>query len=154
MKKIIVSALFVGSLMASSLTAADVKIATIDMQVVFKNYYKTAEAEQQIQASSASNKAQFDGMMAEYGKLRDQAAALQNEITADSTSSEAAKKGKIDKLNGLVGELQKKEQEIKTNAAQLEKFMTDQQMRLRKNIIEEITKAIEIYSKGKYTLVF
>ncbi|MDR1303627.1 MAG: OmpH family outer membrane protein [Verrucomicrobiales bacterium] len=153
MKRIIVSVLFTFSLIGWSLNAADLKIATIDVQDVFKNYYKTAEAEKQLQVTAASNKTQVDGIMTDYNKLREQASALQNELTTDATSSETAKKAKTEKLKDLFGELQKKEQEVKTTVTQLERFMQDQQLRERKRIVEEITKTIETYSKGKYTIV-
>ncbi|MDR1144937.1 MAG: OmpH family outer membrane protein [Verrucomicrobiales bacterium] len=153
MKRIIVSVLFAFSLIGGSLKAADLKIATIDVQDVFKNYYKTAEAEKQLQVTAASNKTQVDGIMTDYNKLREQASALQNELTTDATSSETAKKAKTEKLKDLFGELQKKEQEVKTTVTQLERFMQDQQLRERKRIVEEITKTIETYSKGKYTIV-
>jgi len=153
MKKIIVSALFSISLMAASLQAADLKIATIDIQQVFKNYYKTQEAEQQLQASTANYKSQYDSMTADYRKLYDQANALQNDLNSDSTSSDQAKKDKQGKLRDLVGDIQKKEQEIKSFQEQTARFVNDQSQRTRKGIVDEITQAVSTYSKGKYTVV-
>jgi outer membrane protein len=153
MKKIIASSLFIFCFTTLSLQAADLKIATIDIQQVFKNYYKTQEAEQQLQASTANYKSQYDAMTADYRKMYDQANALQNELNADSTSSEAAKKDKQGKLRDLVGDIQKKEQEIKSFEQQTSRFIQDQSQRTRKGIIDEITSTISTYSKGKYTVV-
>jgi Skp family chaperone for outer membrane proteins len=153
MKKIIVSALFTFCFMALSLKAADLKIATIDVQQVFKNYYKTQEAEQQLQASTANYKSQYDVMVADYRKMYDQASVLQNELNADSTSSEVAKKDKQGKLRDLLGDIQKKEQEIKSFEQQTSRFVQDQSQRTRKGIVDEITSTISTYSKGKYTVV-
>ncbi len=151
MKKIIAIALFCIS--AFTVPAhAQLKIAVVDMQAIFKDYYKTQEAEKRIQDQIASFKKEREDRLSDYRKLVDQINALKDGMK-DPVASGASKKDKEQKLNEKINDARTREQEISSYDQNAGKIIQDTQMRQRKQIVDEISKAIEDFSKGKYNMV-
>ncbi len=151
MKKTIAIALF--CICAFTVPAqAQLKIAVVDMQTIFKDYYKTQEAEKRIQDQITSFKKEREDRVNDYHKLVDQINALKDGMK-DPVASDASKKDKEQKLNEKINEARTREQEITSYDQNASKIIQDTQMRQRKQIVDEISKAIEDFSKGKYNMV-
>lgn len=141
-------------LFASAVSAqtTGLKIALIDLQKCFNDYYKTEEAKERINTQGQGYQKEFNDRMEDYKKLVDQINSLR-EGTKDPSLSEAARKEREDKLMEKVREAQTREREINDFRNTSAKLLQDQQMRMRKTIVDEINKKVEEFAKGKYNLV-
>jgi outer membrane protein len=128
------------------------KIALVDLQKCFNEYYKTEEAKERINTQAAGYQKEFNERMEDYKKLVDQINALR-EGEKDPSLSEAARKERQDRLREKIQEAQTREREINDFRQTSSRLLQDQQMRTRKTIVDEINKKIEEFSKGKYNMV-
>jgi outer membrane protein len=133
---------------------AQLKIATIDMQKAFAEYYKTKEAEDLLKGRMGDFKKEEQEMMSDYQKLVDEINKLR-EAGEDKTLAEAAREEKRKAFQMKAqdaGNMERKIQEFRvTRSRQFE----DQSRRMRSGIVEEIQKiVVDISTKEKYSLVF
>lgn len=133
--------------------AADIKVAVIDMQKVFKEYNKTVEADTKLKEQMSGYKKERDDRMEDYRKLIEQIKGLQ-EGAQDPSLSEDARKEKQQKLQEKIQEAQSREREIREFDGTTQKLFGDQSKRMRDKILEEIQAKINEFAKGKYSLVF
>lgn len=152
MRSIIVSTFLMLAALLSPLPAAELKIALIDMQEAFKQYYKTDEAQDRLKQDMAGYQRQMEDKREDYRKIIDQIKALQ-EGAKDPSASDASKKEKEQKLKEKVQEAQSRENEMNQYAQTTSKMFQDSQQRMRKTIVDEINKEIETFAKGKYNLI-
>ncbi|MGF1678829.1 MAG: OmpH family outer membrane protein [Candidatus Methylacidiphilales bacterium] len=136
-----------------SLNAADMKIAVVDMQKIFKEYKKTQEADTKLKEQMNSYKTERDGRMEDYRKLVDQIKNLRDGAQDPSLSADARKEKEL-KLQEKVGEAQQREREIREFDATTQKLFADQSKRMRDKILEEIQGELNKFAKGKYTMIF
>lgn len=132
--------------------SAQTKIALVDMQEAFKQYYKTDEAQERLKQDMTGYQKSMEDKREDYRKLVEQIKALQ-EGAKDPSASDASKKEKEQKLKEKVTEAQTRENEMQQFANQTSKMFQDSQQRMRKTIVDEINVVIETFSKGKYNLV-
>lgn len=128
------------------------EIALVDLQKCFNDYYKTEEAKTRINEQGSGYQKEFNDRMEDYKKLVDQINALR-EGEKDPSLSEAARKERQDRLKEKIQEAQTRERELNDFRQTSSRLLQDQQMRMRKTIVDEINKKVEEFSKGKYNLV-
>lgn len=128
------------------------KIALVDLQKCFNEYWKTEDAKTRINESAAGYQKELNDQMEDYKKLVDQINGLR-EGANDPSLSEAARKEKQDKLKEKAQEAADRERKINEFRGSSSKLLQDQQMRMRKNIVDEINKKIEEFAKGKYNMI-
>jgi len=151
MRSTIVSAFLMLGVLLSPLSA-QTKMALVDMQECFKQYYKTDEAQERLKTDMTGYQKSMDDKREDYRKLVEQIKSLQ-EGAKDPSSSDAAKKEKEQKLKEKVGDAQVRENEMQQFANQTSKMFQDSQQRMRKTIVDEISTEIKSFAKGKYNMV-
>ncbi len=141
------STLFLSVCLAGGVRAAD-EVVYIDLQEVFKEFYKTKLAQDQIRQQQADIKLERGEMEDEVKVMKEEIDVLRSDAR-DETLSEEIRGGKRNQLEEKLVELQKKEQEMiefeKLRTQQLEQ----QNSRMTKKIFDEIRDAIVNFSKAK-----
>lgn len=138
---------------APAAKAADLKLAVVDMQQVFKEYYKTKEADVRLKEVLASYQKEYQDMMADYQKMVDEAQKLRAS-TQDTTLDVKVRDEKTKAMQAKVQDLQNTERKIREFDVTRRKQLDDQSSRMRKNIVDEITKVINtIGARDKYNLI-
>jgi len=154
MRSIILSAVLTLCALISPLQAQStgLKIALIDMQESFKQYYKTDEAQERLKQDMAGYQRQMEDKREDYRKIIDQIKALQDGAK-DPSASDASKKEKEQKLKEKIQEAQTRENEMNQFAQTTSKVFQDSQQRMRKTIVDEINEKVNTFAKGKYNLI-
>lgn len=146
-------AFVVGSLSLASSAQADLKVGTIDMKLVFDSYSKTKEAEGKINEAREQAKKELDERLGVFNKAQEDARKLNEEANKPELSEKAkAEKAKIlnEKLQAL-GTLQREVQEFQQTR---ERQLSEQSVRSRNSLLEDINKVIADKIKGAgYDLV-
>jgi len=152
----LLSALLIAFPAFSPLRAADVaapKIAVIDMQKAFNEYYKTKDAEAILRDRMAGFQKERDEMTADGQKIADEAQKLHDAAT-DKTLSDTARAEREKALAAKVQELQAKRSQIQDFNNTRSKQFEDQSRRMRTSIVEEINKFVsDLGTKEKYNLI-
>jgi len=129
------------------------KIACVDMNVVFNEYYKTAEKEQEIREQEINIKTKINETNTRLKVLRRERKQLQEtamNLSIDpETRAEARKKSS--KLTSEILERDKNLQEFKTIE---ENRILSQYLKIRQEIIEEIKMFLEEYAiRNDYAII-
>ena len=145
-------ALALGS-MAFTASAQAQKVGTLDMKLVFDSYYKTKEAEGKINESRTQAKKELDERLDTFNKAQEEARKLNDEANKPELTEKAkAEKAKVlnEKLQAL-GTLQREIQEFQQTR---ERQLSEQSVRSRNTLLEEINKVIADKVKaGAYDIV-
>jgi outer membrane protein len=132
---------------------AQMKVAVIDLQKAFNEYYKTKDAEANLKERMGSIQKEQQEMMGDYQKTVDEINKLR-ESTEDKTLAESAREEKKKALQIKIQDaanMERKIQEFRTTRA---RQFEDQSRRMRQGIIEEIIKIVnDTGAKEKYSLV-
>jgi Skp family chaperone for outer membrane proteins len=126
----------------ASTSNAQLKIATVDMTKIFNSYYKTKDAETSINEARNSEKQELEERMDTYKKNMDQITSLNEDIQKPELSKEA-KDAKTKERDDLITETKSLEQEITQFRDTRDKQLMDQMTRMRKGIVDEITKLVD-----------
>ncbi len=147
MTRVFTSLLVVVFLVVGAVQAED-QIAFLDVQEVFKGFYKTHLAQDQIRQ-------QADDIKLERGEIEEEITVLKEEVEAlrtdarDETLSAEVRASKRDLLEGKLVDLQTKEREMgefeKLRKEQLEK----QNTRMTRKLFDEIHEAVILYAKAQ-----
>jgi outer membrane protein len=152
MKKLFCLFVLTAGLLSAS--AADYKIGVIDLSRAFSEYYKTKEAEGLLKERMAGFQKEATDMRADYQKLVDEINKLKDEAQ-DKTLNESARKEKGDALRIKVQDAGNMERKMQEFAVTRQRQMEDQQVRMRKGIVDEIIKVVnDLAVKDKYNFVF
>jgi outer membrane protein len=135
-------------------TADDNKIGVVDMERLFRDYYKTKIANARLKKQAETYKEYADKLAAsqlnlqeEFKELRD---ASQN-IALSATQRESKRLAAQDKYR----QLKSKEMELEQYQREKRMQLRDQETKMRKDLITEIRKAIAKYTKQHaFTIVF
>jgi Skp family chaperone for outer membrane proteins len=147
MKKVFLSLLIAVFMVAGAALAED-RIAFVDIQEVFKGFYKTQLAQDQIRQ-------QADDIKLEREEMGDAILALKEEVEAlrtdarDETLSAEVRSSKRELLEEKLVNVQAKEREMaefdKLRREQLEK----QNARMTRTLFDEIHEAVILYAKAQ-----
>lgn len=142
-----------GTLAFTVSAQAQLKVGTIDMKQVFDTYYKTKEAEGKINEARTQAKKELDERLDTFNKAQEEAKKLNEE----ANKPELAEKAKAEKAKALneklqaLGSLQREIQEFQQSR---ERQLSEQSVRSRNALLEEINKVIDVKVKaGGYDLV-
>ncbi|MEP2777449.1 MAG: OmpH family outer membrane protein [Luteolibacter sp.] len=133
---------------------AKIKIATVDMQELFKQYYRTAEAQKQINVERARIQKDNNERLARIRELETNLGNLKKQIEDpainDSKKQELFKDWQMQQQEGIALDRERREFLQRRNQALNEKMV--QRM---KGILEEIRKLVEEQAKtDDYDYVF
>jgi outer membrane protein len=141
-------------LMASAVSAADLKIGVVDVAKAFSEYYKTKDANSQLQENANKAKEELNERLAAQKKLIDDAESL-NKQASDPVLSEQGRQKKGAELKGKVNELRSLEKDIQEFRQRRSDQLQQENMQQRKTLYDEILKVITDKSRADgYDLVF
>jgi outer membrane protein len=140
--------------LASAASAADLKIGVVDVSKAFSEYYKTKEANAQLQENAAKAKEELNDRLTAFKKLNDDAESLGKE-SQDPVLSEQARAKKRAELQNKVNELRSLDKDIQEFRQRRSDQLQQENMQQRKGLYDEILKVIVDKSKADgYDLVF
>jgi Skp family chaperone for outer membrane proteins len=137
----------------SVLDAADQKIGVVDMDKLFKGFYKTKLSNTKLKKQAEVFKAYAEGLAESQLKLREEFVALRDaslNVAYSETQRESKRMAAQDKYR----QMKDKDAEIEQYKREKRMQMRNKEMKLRKDILLEIRKAIAKYAKNRdFTLV-
>ena len=140
-------AIAVGGFSLVSSAQAEVKVGTIDMKLVFDSYSKTKEAEGKINEARGQAKKELDDRLASFNKAQEEARKLNEEANKPELAEKVkAENAKVlnEKLQAL-GTMQREVQEFQQTR---ERQLSEQSVRSRNALLEDINKVIAEKIKG------
>ena len=155
MKKLISLSCTVALMLFTATAHAQViKIGTVDMDKIFKSYYKTKDAESRINEARSTAKKELDDRMDTYKQTMDEINKLNDDLQSGTLSSDK-KAEKSKERDEKISEFKNLEREITEFRTSKEKYLQDQAVRMRNGIVDEITKLIQAKVKSEnYDYVF
>lgn len=123
-------------------------IAFVDLQEVFKGYYKTEVAQMQIQQQSDDIRAERQDMELQLVELRDEIDQLRVDAR-DKTLSEEIRAAKRNAVEEKLVALQEKEKEMIEFEKLRQQQIQQQNERTSKKIYDEIKDAVQLFAKEK-----
>ncbi len=124
------------------------------MKLVFDSYYKTKDAEAKINDARTQAKKELDDRLDTFNKAQEQARKL-NDEAGKAELSEKAKGEKTKALNEKLQELGVMQREVQEFQQTRERQLSEQSVRSRNGLVEEINKVVaDIVKGGGYDLVF
>lgn len=142
------------ALPAASYAQGTLKIGTVDMNRAFKEYNKTKDSEKKINEAKDAAKKEFDDRAENYKKALEEINKLNQQL--DSPALSADKKTSMAKdRDDKIANIKNMEREINEFRQTRERQLQEQAMRMRENIVKEITDVImERVKTNNYDIVF
>jgi outer membrane protein len=142
------------ALPAASYAQGTLKVGTVDMNRAFKEYNKTKDSEKKINEAKDAAKKEYDDRAENYKKALDEINKLNQQL--DSPALSADKKTSMAKeRDEKIANIKNMEREINEFRQTRERQLQEQAMRMRENIVKEITDVImERVKANSYDLVF
>jgi len=139
---------------AASYAQGTLKVGTVDMNRAFKEYNKTKDSEKKINEAKDAAKKEYDDRAENYKKALDEINKLNQQL--DSPALSADKKTSMAKdRDDKIANIKNMEREINEFRQTRERQLQEQAMRMRENIVKEITDVImERVKTSNYDLVF
>ncbi|HUF63295.1 MAG TPA: OmpH family outer membrane protein [Verrucomicrobiales bacterium] len=142
-----------GSLLPG-LSAQEMKVGIVDMKRIFQDYYKTKEAEKDINEGKAKAKSQLDERTAKYKQLIEKFQELASQVQDDALNPDLREQKKKE-ADGVGAEARHLEREIADFRQRRERQLQESVVRMRRTILEEIRIVVEERAKrDNYDLVF
>jgi hypothetical protein len=122
-------------------SAQALRLATVDMNTVFKNYTKTKDAESKINEAREAARKEFDDRAATYKKLLEEINQLNRALEASGLSADSKARTARDR-DEKIAAVRAMEREINEFRATRERQLQDQSLKMREDIVSDIKKAI------------
>ena len=136
-----------------SISAAEPKIAVVDMEMIFKSYYKTKINSAKFKKQAATYKEYADNLANSQLKLEEEFRALRDasqNIAFSETERESKRLAARDKYR----QLEAKQNELQQYNREKSTKLKEQYDKMRKELLSEIRKNIAKYAKQQlYTMV-
>src|SRR3954465_1754693 len=154
MKKFLLLTVAAALALPAATYAQGLKVGTVDMNRAFKEYNKTKDSEKKINEAKDSAKKEYDDRAENYKKALDEINKLNQQL--DSPALSADKKTSMAKeRDDKIANIKNMEREINEFRQTRERQLQEQAMRMRENIVKEITDVImERVKTSGYDLVF
>jgi outer membrane protein len=129
-------------LAAAPAANAQFKLGIVDMNAVFSSYYKTKQAESKLNEAREAAKKELDDRLETLKKSMDEINKLNQEVEKPELSDEGKQKAAAQR-DEKVQEARNLDREIAEFRGTRERQLQEQFMRMRKDIVEEIMKAVD-----------
>ena len=141
------------ALPAATYAQGTLKVGTVDMNKAFKEFNRTKDSEKKINEAKDAAKKEYDDRAENYKKALDEINKLNQQL--DSPALSADKKTSMAKeRDDKIANIKNMEREINEFRQTRERQLQEQAMRMRENIVKEITDVImERVKSGGYDLV-
>jgi outer membrane protein len=129
-------------------TRAQTKIGTVDMERVLKEYSKTKEAEARLNEAKNAAKKEFDERADGYKKALEEINKINAQLDSPVLSTDA-KASKAKERDEKIANLKNMEREINEFRQTREQQLQQQMLRMRENLLKEITDVVMEQVKSK-----
>lgn len=141
------------SALSAQAQMSDLKIVFADLDKVFTEFYRTQQADKQLKDLAEEFKGERKGMITEFDALQDTFKAARDEAQNTALSEEVRSQKRIEAEEKLV-EIREQESKIRRFDESRQKQLDDHSRRMRKRIVEDITREVETYARAQgYTAV-
>ena len=123
------------------LSSHALRFATVDMNLIFKSYSKTKEAEARINEARTAAKKEYDDRAETYKKALEEINLLNKALESNNLSTES-KAQKARGRDAKIRAIKLMEREITEFRTTREKQLQEQSLRMRTDIVSEINRAI------------
>ena len=147
MKKLFPTLIAAACFLALGAQAAN-EIVFVDVQELFKGFYKTQLAQDQIKQQQTDIKLERETLDAEISVIKEEVEELRTDARNEDLSEEA-REGKRDLLEEKLVELQKRDQEGIDYAKLRQQQLEQQNTRMSRKLFDEIHEAISEYATEK-----
>ena len=138
---------------ASAAGAAELRIATVDLDKVFTAHPKTQAAEAELKKAEEAIQGEMEKMLAE-GRALEETAAKLIDAARNPMLNEEARLKKRDEAEDKKTELQEFQVRVRRTQETKLKQMREQLMKTRQGIVDELTVAVADFAKAEgYDLV-
>ena len=138
---------------AATAGAAELKIATVDLEKVFAAHPQTQAAEAELKKAEAAIEADMEKMVAE-GRAMEQEVATLREAAKNPLLTEDARMQKRNEAEEKLTALQEFQLRVRRTQETKLKQMREQLMKTRQGIVDELTVAVADFAKAEgYDLV-
>ena len=140
-------------LLAAPAFPAETKIATVDLKKIFEGYWKTKQADANLKDRAQDFEKKRKEMYEEYQKIADEYGKLIASAN-DQAVAVAERDKRKQTAEKKVLEMKEIEQNVRQFDSSARATLTEQQRRMRDNVLKEIRDAINLRVKtGGYTFV-
>jgi outer membrane protein len=153
MKNLLLACLLILGCLATQTVTAQGRIATVDLNRVFENYWKTKQAQAALRDRAAELEKEHKSMLAEFTKGREN---YRNLVAAanDTAISESERARKKKEADDALATLKSQEEAIGKFEAQARTTIEEQKRRMRDNLLTEVRRVIDSRAKaGGFSLV-
>jgi outer membrane protein len=141
-------------LSAGTSSAATTKIGIVDMDRIYREYYKTLTNEAELNIDKAAAKEEVDKRLKKFESLRTEFTNKQKKLS-DTSLPPAARQKAQKEAEGMVAELESLRRDINDFAQRRQAQIADKLNRMRKDILADLhTFVAERSKEGGYDLVF
>ena len=134
--------------------AAELRIATVDLDKVFQSHPKTQKAEEGLKAAEVRIKADMEKMAGEARALQEEAQKLKEAANTPMLSESARMQKKLEAEDKLT-ELEELQLRIRRTQESRLKQLRDQLMKTRQGIVDELMSALKSFAEEEgYDLIF
>lgn len=127
---------------------AQVKIGTVDVERVMKEYHKTKEAEAKLNEATNAAKKEYDERAETYKKVLEEINKLSAQLDTPALSADA-KASKARERDEKIASLKNMEREINDFRQTREQQLQQQMLRLREGIVKEMTDVVIAQGKSR-----
>ena len=142
-----------GLVLATAAAQAQSKLAVVDLGKVFKEYYRTKQADDSLKLRAADFEKVGKGMQDDFKKSQDELKGMQEAVNDQAVSQDERDKRKkeVEKKTVALQELYTSLQTFDRNARTT---LADQQKRLRDSVLRDIRGVVEERAKAQgYSMV-
>lgn len=151
MRGAIVMAAALAALVASG--ADELRVATVDMDKAFTEFYKTKIADAQLKEQAEEFKTERKKLVDAFKKLQESFDALREDAQNTALNEEVRNQKKSEAEEKLV-EIREQESKIRRFDESRQKQLDEQSRRMRNRLVEEIQEAVKTFArKDNLTLV-
>ena len=152
MKKLFVVGMVVAG-MAAAAGAAELKIATVDLDKVFTAHPKTQSAEAELKKAESGIQAEMDQIVSEGRTLEEEVTKLR-EAAKNPLLTEEARRKKSSEAEDKLTDLQEFQLRARRTQESKIKLMREQVMKSRQGIVDDLMAAVSDFAKTEgYDLV-
>src|SRR2546423_9186601 len=129
------------ALVFPAVSYAQLKVGTVDMNRAFKEYNKTKDSEKKINEAKDAAKKEYDDRAENYKKALDEINKLNQQLDSPALSTDK-KTSMAKERDDKIASIKNMEREINEFRQTRERQLQEQAMRMRENIVKEITDVI------------
>ena len=124
------------------------KAVFVNLNMIFNDYYKTKSADERLKEQASDFNAERKKLVSQYTQIEDEFKSLREDAQNNAFSDEVRNERRNAAEEKLV-EMRERKSKIGRFDESRRKQLEDQSRRMRKTILEDITKVIESYARSE-----